>query len=145
MIKNRRDFQWGGRLVEIMISAPWSSFDLALSAILILRGAYIIIAFEFLEVTYSYILYRQLSGWLSLQTYGWICLIAGLLQAISTLWPTRPPFEVRLMTRLSVCFCMLIFSLNQISNIPPPIGAITHFILALLSVWSVLRTSRTGG
>lgn len=128
-----------------MISAPWSSFDLALSAILILRGAYILIAFEFLEVTYSYILYRQLSGWLSLQTYGWICLIAGLLQSISTLWPTRPPFEVRLMTRLSVCFCMLIFSLNQISNIPPPIGAITHFILALLSVWSVLRTSRTGG
>jgi len=134
---------WCARFQEIMLDAPWSSFDLAMSVILILRGTYLIAGFTLLESAYT--LYKPLAGILGLWAYGWICLIAGMVQAISVLWPTRPLFECRLFARMGTCFCMVVFSLNQIANVPPPIGAITHLVLSLLSIWSVLRTSRTGG
>jgi hypothetical protein len=130
-------------LREILLEAPWSSFDLALSAILLLRGAYLLFGFTTLESAFS--LYRPLSGWLSYWAYGLICLLAGVAQAMATLWPSIPPFEIRLLARLGVCFCAALFALNQVSNVPPPVGAITHLVLAVLSIWSVLRTSRAGG
>lgn len=126
-----------------MFSAPWSSFDLTMGIILILRGMYLIIGFTVLEATYS--VYKPLVGILGLWHYGWICFVVGSIQTMVVLWPSRPAFELRLLARMGVCFCFLTFSLNQISNIPPPIGAITHFVLSLLSIWSVLRTGRKGG
>lgn len=134
---------WCARFREIMLDAPWSSFDLSMSVILILRGLYLIAGFSLLETTYS--IYKPLAGFIGLWQYGWVCLIAGCVQFLMTLWPVRPPFEIRLLARMGVCFCFIAFSLNQISNIPPPVGFITHFILSLLSIWTVLRTSRKGG
>lgn len=134
---------WCARFREIMMEAPWSSFDLAMSVILILLGMYLIAGFTWLESAYS--LYQPLSGWLSLWTYGWVCWCAGIIQAWVVLWHTRPPFELRLLARMGVCFCMVMLGINQISNVPPPVGAVTHLILALLSIWSVLRTRQSGG
>ena len=134
---------WCARFREIMLDAPWSSLDLAMSIILILRGTYLIAGFTWLETAYT--LYKPLAGLLGLLAYGWICLLAGTVQAITTLWPTRPLMEVRLFARMGVCFCMVVFGLNQMANIPPPIGAITHLVLSGLSIWSVLRTSHNGG
>lgn len=134
---------WCARFREIMLDAPWSSFDLAMSIILVLRGCYLVVGFTLLEPVYT--IYKPLAGIMGLWAYGWVCLIAGMIQCISVLWPVRPPFEIRLFARMGVCFCFVVFSLNQISNVPPPIGAITHLVLSGLSIWSVLRTSKTGG
>ena len=134
---------WCARFREIMLEAPWSSFDLAMSIILILGGTYLIAGFAMLESAYT--LYKPLAGIMGLWAYGWICFLAGSVQAICVLWPSRPLFEWRLFARMGVCFCFVVFSLNQIANVPPPVGAITHFVLSGLSIWSVLRTSRTGG
>lgn len=134
---------WCARFREIMLEAPWSSFDLAMSFILVLAGGYLITNFEWLESTYA--IYRSLSGCLGLQAYGFVCLIAGMVQMVSVLWPSLPSFECRLFARMGVCFCFVVFSLNQLANVPPPVGAITHFVLSGLSIWIVLRTSRGGG
>ncbi len=114
-----------------------------MSIILILRGTYLIAGFTMLESAYT--LYKPLAGIMWLWAYGWVCLIAGIVQSIVVLWPSRPLFEWRLFARMGVCFCFVVFSLNLIDYVPPPIGAITHLVLSGLSIWSVLRTSHNGG
>ena len=138
---------WCARFREIMMDAPWSSYDLAMGVILIMRGAYLIVGFTTMELTFTYSSgnFRPLMGVLGLWSYGWTCLICGWIQILVVLWPTKPIFEMRLLARMGICFCFLVFSFNQISNVPPPIGAITHWILTLLAIWSVLRTRRSGG
>lgn len=134
---------WGGRVREILLDAPWSSFDLAMSAILILRAGYLLLFGAAIQAKHP-MLYAQLANTITLEGYGVLCLIAGSYGMAIVLWPTRPSYGLRLFARMGVAFVFVQYSINQWALTYPTIGAITHLVLAALAVWSLLRTQRGG-
>lgn len=114
-----------------------------MSVVLLLRGTYILLYEDALLEVYPQ-LYLQLANTVSLFIYALVCLLAGAVSLITTLWPIRPSYGLRLFARMGVAFCFVQFTLNQMAAPVLAVGAITHLILALMAVWSVLRT-RHGG
>lgn len=131
-----------GRLREILYEAPWSSYDLITTSITFWLGLYLLLSpglfREFSGV------YQVLARLGSEQAWGWMFLIFGSVGLLNVLWLTRPPFPVRLLSRMGVAFCLLSLSINHLGNRPPPASAITYTVLSLAALWSVWRTKTSG-
>lgn len=63
---------------------------------------------------------------------------------LNVLWLSRPPFLVRLISRMGIAFCFLSLALNNLGNNPPPASAITYIVPAIASLWCVWRTKASG-
>jgi len=58
----------------------------------------------------------------------------------NTLWFVMPTFGARLLARMGVAFCLLLFAFNNLRHFPPPLSAITYVWLSLWALWGVVRT-----
>lgn len=130
------------RLREILYEAPWSSFDLITASIIFWLGLYLLLSpglfGEFAGV------YRVLARLGNEMVWGATLLSFGTFGLMTVLWLSRPPFFVRLLSRMGIAFCMLSLALNNLGNQPPHASAITYSVLSLSALWCVWRTKANG-
>jgi hypothetical protein len=128
------------RLRRILLEAPWSNHDLLSGLILGFIGLLLLVNPELYTSlrTLNFIAHQgHLAEW------SLFFLLSGLYGLGMTLWCIAPPFLVRLMARMlyAFCFLTLAFSSLQFSITP---SAITFSILAVWSIWGILRTHESG-
>jgi len=70
--------------------------------------------------------------------------MAGGFGLMTVLWCVRPRFAWRLLARMGVAFCLLLFAFNNLSHFPPPLSAITYAWLSVWALWGVARTRSNG-
>jgi len=71
--------------------------------------------------------------------WAWIFIGCGGYGLLIVLWPRRPRFILRLLARMAVAFCLLSFALNNLSSYPPPMSGMLYAVLAVFSIWSIVR------
>lgn len=130
------------RLRDVLYDAPWSSFDLIAGCITFWLGVYLIASPALFE-NYGAV-YQVLSRFGNECWWGTILFSAGLFDLVVTLWYKKRSFQLRLLARMGIGFCMTSLALNNLANTPPPASTITYGVLALASIWSVLRTRSDG-
>lgn len=131
-----------GRLREILYEAPWSSYDLITTSITFWLGLYLLLSPGlFKEFSGVYLVLARLGNE---QLWGWLFVAFGMSGLLNVLWLTRPPFPVRLLSRMGIAFCLLSLAINNLGNRPPPASAITYSVLSLAALWSVWRTKTSG-
>ena len=131
---------FGRRLYNILEEAPWSNHDLLSGLILLFIG---------LLLFYDPEIYAKLRtlGFIARSGYSnqWseLFLFSGVYGLAVTLWCFAPPFWIRITARMfyAFCFLMLAFSSFQFSTTP---STITFALIALWSVWGILRTKTSG-
>lgn len=129
------------RLRDILYDAPWSSFDLIAGCVVFWLGLYLMTSPSLFD---NYAVYQVLSRFGDEYAWGIILFSAGAFDILVTLWYRRLTFPLRLLARMGIAFCMTSLALNNLANTPPPASTITYGVLALASVWSVLRTRSDG-
>ena len=126
------------RIRDVMSSAPWSSFDLLASLIVLWIGGYLWLMPDMLwRFDGVYSTFARLAP-----AWAWstgFC-TAGGIGLMTVLWCVRPRFAWRLLARMSAAFCLLLFAFNNLSHFPPPLSAITYVWLSLWALWGVVRT-----
>lgn len=126
------------RIQEIMMSAPWSSFDLLASLIVLWIGVYLwLMPDMFSHIGGVYATFSRLAPEWVLGT-GFFA--AGWIGLMTVLWCVQPRFGWRLLARMGVAFCLLLFAFNNLRHFPPPLSAITYVWLSLWALWGVVRT-----
>lgn len=130
------------RFKEVMVSAPWSVYDLLSSAIVSGIGLYLLA---------SPGLFRQVGGvYATLATvttewvWGWLYLSCGIVGIGATLWCERPSFLSLLLARMGIAFCLLCFALNNLLYDPPPLSTVTYVTLSICGLWGIVRTKASG-
>ena len=130
------------RILEILVSAPWSVFDLLASMIVSGIGIYLLLSpAMFLQIGGVYQAMAQLGNE---QVWGTVFLLCGIFGFVVCIWIVRLSFYWRLTARMAVAFCLLSFALNNLNNCPPPLSTVTYGVLGVASLWSVLRTKTSG-
>lgn len=139
-LRERIRFGTYRRLHSILADAPWSNHDLLSGLILLFIG---------LLLFYDPEIYAKLrtlnfiahSGY-STQWSG-LFLLSGVYGVATTLWCIAPKFWIRIPARMCYAFCFLTlaFSSFQFSTTP---SAITFSLIALWSIWGILRTKTSG-
>lgn len=130
------------RLREILRDAPWSSFDLLSSLIVLGVGGYFIIHQELFQRFDG--LYRMFSEWGSEGVWGALFVSCGTFGLAMVGWPSRPSFGLRLLARMAVSFCLITVTINHFGTDPPTAGVITNGVLSIAATWGILRTRRYG-
>lgn len=130
------------RLREILKEAPWSSFDLLSSVIVLGLGVYLLFQPNLFEQFGG--LYRVFAEWADEMGWGALFVSCGLFGLGMVCWPARPVFGLRLLARMAVAFCLLTLTINYLGNNPPAAAAITNAVLSLAATWGILRTRRHG-
>lgn len=130
------------RLREILMAAPWSSYDLLSSLIVTGIGGYLLLMPD-LFTRFAGV-YRSMASVADARVWGGLFLSCGLVGLVNTLWCVRPTFGFRLLSRMSVAFCMVSFAANNLVYVPPPLSAVTYSCLAVWSLWGVVRTQASG-
>lgn len=131
-----------GRLREILYEAPWSGYDLITASITFWLGLYLTLTpglFKRFDAVY-----QVMARFGNEMLWGALLLSLGTLGLITVLWLHRPPFIVRLFSRMGIAFCLLSLALNNLGNNPPPASAITYLVLSCAALWSVWRTKASG-
>ena len=130
------------RLRDILAEAPWSNYDL-LSALAVLGiGVYLLLhptMFQAVGGVYARMA-QVASEWL---WAGWF-IGCGSFGLAVVLWCTAPGFGWRLAARMAIAFCVLILAGNNALYVPPPLSTVTYGLLAVWSVWGILRTRGSG-
>ncbi len=126
------------RVREVMTTAPWSSFDLLASLIVTWIGVYLwLMPDMFGHIGGVYAAFARLAPeWV----WGTSFCVAGGIGLMTVLWCVRPRFGWRLLARMGVAFCLLLFAFNNLSHFPPPLSAVTYVWLSLWALWGVVRT-----
>ena len=130
------------RIRDVMSSAPWSSFDLLASLIVLWIGGYLwLMPDMFGHIGGVYATFSRLAPeWV----WGTGFCMAGGFGLMTVLWCVRPRFGWRLLARMGVAFCLLLFAFNNLSHFPPPLSAITYVWLSVWALWGVVRTRSNG-
>lgn len=138
------------RLREILLQAPWSSFDLIAASVAFWVGVYLT-SLPVLFDPYPTALWEMypklypITARLgSAQSVGAMFALSGFAGILNSLWISRPPFLVRLFARMIVAFCLSAMALDMLGNPYPPIATPTHCVLAIAALWSVWRTPSSG-
>lgn len=120
------------------MSAPWSSFDLLASLIVLWIGVYLwLMPDMFSHIGGVYATFSRLAPeWV----WGTGFFAAGWIGLMTVLWCVQPRFGWRLLARMGVAFCLLLFAFNNLRHFPPPLSAITYVWLSLWALWGVVRT-----
>lgn len=142
MTLSRNEIPFVNRLREILISAPWSSFDLISSLITLGLGVYLSFNISMFDEFGG--AYNTLGRFGSEVVWAIILILGGLYSVVATLWCIKPYFVVRLLSRMVVSFCVVSIFLNNLGNSPPPLSTVTYGILSLFCVWGIIRTSPRG-
>ena len=130
------------RLREILLDAPWSSYDLLSSAIVAGIGVYLFLVPNlFQHVGGVYAPFAAVAGE---RVWGGLYLACGVVGIGNTLWCERPAFGFWLLSRIGVAFCLLCFALNNLLYQPPPLSSVTYGLLSVLALWGVARTKSSG-
>jgi len=130
----------GRRLQGILTEAPWSNHDLLSGLILLGIGGLL-----FYDPT-VYTKLRTLnfiahSGYTS--EWSGLFLFSGLYGMAVTLWCLAPPLSLRIAARMLYAFCFLTLAFSSWQFAATP-SAITFSLIALWSVWGILRTQPSG-
>jgi len=130
----------GARLSHILLEAPWSNHDLLSGLILGLIGLLLLINPE-LYTTLRTLNFIAHQGY----TVEWslLFLVSGLYGLGMTLWCIAPPFWVRILARMLYAFCFLTLAFSSLQFFITP-SALTFSILAVWSIWGILRTHESG-
>lgn len=136
--------RWGTtrRLREILLEAPWSSYDLLSSLIVAGIGLYLLLIPSVLQGVGG--VYGQFAAVASARVWGGLFLACGLTGAANTLWCVQPAFGLRLLSRMGVAFCLLCFALNNLLYRPPPLSTVTYLLLSVWALWGIVRTKSSG-
>lgn len=137
---HRLRYGTGRRLQSILSDAPWSNHDLLSGLILLGIGGLLF---------YDPTIYTKLrtlnfiaqSGYTS-EWSGLFLFSVGYGLAV-TLWCLAPPFPLRIAARMFYAFCFLTLAFSSWQFAATP-SAITFSLIALWSVWGVLRTQTSG-
>lgn len=130
------------RLRAILLDAPWSSYDLLSSLIVAGLGVYLLIVPGlFQSVGGVYAPFASVAGE---RVWGGLFLACGIVGVMNVLWFGRPPFGVRLLSRMGVAFCLLCFALNNLLYQPPPLSTVTYALLSVWALWGIARTKSSG-
>lgn len=130
------------RFRSIVMDAPWSSYDLLSSLIVVGIGLYLLIhpnLFQQISGVYS-----QFSSVAREVSWGVLFLLCGIVGIGTTLWCVIPSFGTRLLSRMGIAFCLLCFSFNNLLYDPPPLSTVTYGCLSVWSLWGILRTKASG-
>lgn len=129
------------RLRDILADAPWSNHDLLVSISLMLMGTILIIdpdAFSKLRAL-AYLHHRG-----GAQVWSLLFLGCGVTQFTVTLWRQSPPFWIRLLARMCGAFCFVLLALSSaLFSVTTP-SMVVYLMLAIWSVWGILRTHASG-
>lgn len=125
------------RLRSIMSGAPWSNHDLLVSCILLFIGLALLLDPEVGRLLRSMDYLEQRWG---IQEVSLFFVSVGALNLGVTLWSEVPPFWLRLLSRMSGAFCLLLlaFSTAMFSLWTPT--SMTYSLIGLWSLWGILRT-----
>jgi peptidoglycan/LPS O-acetylase OafA/YrhL len=130
------------RLREILLDAPWSSFDLIAATTIGLIGGYFMLPFPVYDL---YPIYSTLGVVSHEDALGALFLMAGIQAVLITIYCEKPPFFARLCARIAIALCFLILFCNAaIQGPPPPPSAIFWSIQFMAAVLGVARTRRHG-
>lgn len=129
------------RIREIMSEAPWSNHDLFVSLTLIAIGTGLYI---YPEVFTELRALAYLNKLASLSVWVTFFLFSGFVNLAVVLWCETPPFTIRLLVRMLGAFCFLImaFSGLMFSVLIP--STIVYSMIAIWSIWGILRTQASG-
>lgn len=130
------------RIQEIMMGAPWSSFDMLASLITFWIGVYLCAAPPIFAQIGG--VYASMASVASERVWGGLFLLLGSIGLATVLWCQRPRFAWRLLARMGVAFCLLTFAINNLTYSPPPLSAVTYGWLGAWALWGVLRTRASG-
>ncbi len=130
------------RLRDILLEAPWSSYDLLSSSIVSGIGLYLLIYSEMFQQIGG--VYLQFAAVANERVWGGLFLACGVVGVGTTLWCVQPSFGARLLARMGVAFCMLCFALNNLLYNPPPLSTVTYVLLSVFALWGILRTKASG-
>lgn len=130
------------RIREILKEAPWSSFDLLSSLIVLGLGAYLFVTPDLFDRFGG--IYHVFAAWADEVWWGALFVSCGFFGLGMVCWPARPLFSLRLLARMAVAFCLLTLTINHLGNSPPPAATITNSVLSLAATWGILRTRRHG-
>jgi len=129
-------------LRDVLISAPWSIYDLLSSLIVAGIGLYLLIYPRMFQQVGG--VYAQFSAIADEWIWGWVYGMVGLSGLAVTLWCETPSFVIRLFARMSVAFCLLCFALNNLLYNPPPLSTVTYLVLSVAALWGIARTKSSG-
>lgn len=130
------------RLREILLDAPWSSYDLLSSAIVTGIGGYLFLVPNLFQHIGG--VYAPFAAVASERVWGGLYLACGLVGVGNTLWCVMPTFGLRLLSRMGIAFCLLCFALNNLLYQPPPLSSVTYGLLSLWALWGIARTRSSG-
>lgn len=130
------------RLRDVLISAPWSMYDLLSSLIVAGIGLYLLLYPAMFQQIGG--VYAPFSGIADEWIWGWGCWTSGYFGLAVTLWCEMPSFVIRLLARMSVAFCLLCFALNNLLYNPPPLSTVTYLVLSIAALWGIVRTKSSG-
>lgn len=135
-------FRTTRRLREILLDAPWSSYDLLSSLIVSGIGLYLLLVPNLFQGVGG--VYTQFAAVANERVWGGLYLACGLVGVGNTLWCERPAFGFRLLSRMGVAFCLLCFALNNLLYRPPPLSTVTYALLSVWALWGIARTKSSG-
>lgn len=130
------------RLREIVREAPHSPLDALSCAITLGLGLYLTVAPDVFGRSHG--LYDVLAIWADARPWGFLFALCGAFGLTVAIWPERPPFGLRLLSRMSVAFCLVTMAANHWSSALPSDAAVTYSALAAASLWGIHRTKRDG-
>lgn len=130
------------RLRAVLIEAPWSSFDLLASLIVLWIGVYLLERPDmFGHIGGVYATFARIAPeW----AWGSAFLMAGGIGIATALWCERPRFLWRLLARMLIAFCLLLFAFNNLSHSPPPLSTVTYVWLGTWALLGIVRTRHSG-
>lgn len=135
---------WRGifrRLREILLDAPWSSFDLIAALVIGLLGFYFLLPFDAYALYPTYATLGTLAGE---QTIGSLFLLTGVQALAVVIYCEKPPLGARLCARVAMAICFLIMLGNTVARAPPPPSLVLWGVLFAASLLGVLRTRQHG-
>lgn len=129
------------RIREIMSEAPWSNHDLFASLTLIAIGMGLYVYPGMFSLLRSLAYLNQLA---SPSIWVIFFLFSGFVNLAVVLWCETPPFTVRLLVRMlgAFCFLLMAFSGLMFSVLIP--STIVYGMIAIWSIWGILRTQASG-
>jgi len=125
------------RLRHLLWRAPYSIFDLAMSAGFLAMGLHLLL-FPDLFSRFDGV-YFPMRRVMDQAMWAWVFIGCGGYGLLLVLWPRRPRFILRLLARMAVAFCLLSFALDNLSSYPPPMSGMLYAVLAVFSIWSIVR------
>jgi hypothetical protein len=130
------------RVRYLLWRAPFSLFDFIMSLCILFMGMHMLIAFDLFAQFGG--IYARMNAVMSQPKWAVIFILCGAYSLFIVLWPRRPIFVLRLLARMALAFCLIAFALNAMLHHPPPASGTLVLILALFSLWSIVRTRCDG-